>query len=54
MRALAWLNKLRRDTGGNVLIITAAVMPLIIGGAGMAIDSVQLSVWKRQLQRAAD
>jgi hypothetical protein len=54
MRALAWLNKLRRDEGGNVLAITAASMPLILGGAAMAIDTVQLSVWKRQLQRAAD
>ncbi len=54
MRALAWLSKLRRDRRGNVLAITAASMPLIIGGAAMAIDSVQLSVWKRQLQRAAD
>ena len=54
MRALAWLNKLRRDKSGNVLAITAASMPLIVGGAAMAIDTVQLSVWKRQLQRAAD
>lgn len=54
MRALAWLNKLRRDRRGNVLAITAASLPLIIGGAAMAIDSIQLSVWKRQLQRAAD
>ncbi|MDQ4086690.1 MAG: pilus assembly protein TadG-related protein [Pseudomonadota bacterium] len=54
MRALAWLNKLRRDKSGNVLAITAASMPLIVGGAAMAVDTIQLSVWKRQLQRAAD
>lgn len=54
MRALAWLNKLRRNESGNVLAITAASMPLILGGAAMAIDTIQLSVWKRQLQRAAD
>ncbi|HWT12407.1 MAG TPA: pilus assembly protein TadG-related protein [Allosphingosinicella sp.] len=54
MRALAWLRKLLRDTGGNVLAITAASMPLVVGGAAMAIDTIQLSVWKRQLQRAAD
>lgn len=54
MRALAWLRKLRRNSKGNVLIMTAVSMPMIIGGAGMAIDSIQLTVWKRQLQRAAD
>ncbi|HEX8640394.1 MAG TPA: pilus assembly protein TadG-related protein [Allosphingosinicella sp.] len=54
MRALAWLNKLRRNESGNVLAITAAALPLMLGGAAMAIDTIQLEVWKRQLQRAAD
>ena len=54
MRPLSWINRLLRDRRGNVLAITAASMPLILGGAAMAIDTIQLSVWKRQLQRAAD
>lgn len=54
MRALGWLKRLKTDKRGNVLAITAASLPLIVAGAGMAIDSVQLSVWKRQMQRAAD
>ena len=53
-RVLSWIDRLRRDRRGNVLAITAASMPLVLGGAAMAIDTIQLSVWKRQLQRAAD
>jgi hypothetical protein len=29
-------------------------MPLIIGSAAMGIDTIQMAVWKRQLQRSAD
>jgi Flp pilus assembly protein TadG len=43
-----------RDEKGNALLIGAASMPLLIGSAGLAVDTVQLSLWKRQLQRAAD
>ncbi|HWH18485.1 MAG TPA: pilus assembly protein TadG-related protein [Allosphingosinicella sp.] len=42
------------DKKGNVLIVTAAVMPLLVGSAGLAIDTIQLSLLKRHLQRAAD
>lgn len=39
---------------GNVLMLTAAAMPLLVGSAGLAIDTIQLSLLKRHLQRAAD
>lgn len=39
---------------GNVLVMAAAAMPLIVGSAGLAIDTIQLSLMKRHLQRAAD
>lgn len=42
------------DKRGNVLIMTAAAMPLLIGSAGLAVDTIQLSLLKRHLQRAAD
>ena len=29
-------------------------MPLVIGSAGLATDTVEWALWKRQLQRAAD
>ena len=48
MRSL-WYNK-----RGNALLIAAGALPLLIGSAGIAVDTVQWAVWKRQLQRAAD
>lgn len=54
MRAFRWLERLRKSEGGNVLVVGAASMPLLIGSAALAIDTIQLSLWKRQLQRAAD
>ena len=45
---------LRRDSRGNVIAIAGASLPLIIGAAGLATDTIQWAVWKRQLQRAAD
>jgi len=51
---LRLLKKLRRNERGNVLIILAAAMPLLVGSAGLAVDTIQWALWKRQLQRAAD
>lgn len=51
---LRLLKKLRRDKRGNVLILTAAAFPLLCGSAGLAVDTIQWTLWKRQLQRAAD
>lgn len=39
---------------GNVLVMAAAAMPLVVGSAGLAVDTIQLSLMKRHLQRAAD
>lgn len=50
----AFLKTLWRDRRGNVLIIAAAALPMIIGCAGLATDTIQWTLWKRQLQRAAD
>ena len=36
-----FFKKLRRDKRGNVLIITAAAMPLLVGAAGLATDTIQ-------------
>lgn len=54
MRAMSWLRGLISNERGNVFIVAAAVMPLLLGSAAFAVDTIQLSVWKRQLQRAAD
>lgn len=54
MRALSWLRRILRSERGNVIVIGAAAMPLMIGAGAVALDTIQLSLWKRQLQRAAD
>lgn len=46
--------KLWSDTSGNALIMACAAMPLIVGSAGLATDTIQWALWKRQLQRTAD
>jgi Flp pilus assembly protein TadG len=48
------LRRLFQNERGNVLVIGAATMPLLIGAAAFAIDTIQIAVWKRQIQRAAD
>jgi Flp pilus assembly protein TadG len=48
------LNRIWRDRRGNALIIATAALPLLIGSAGLAVDTIQWALWKRQLQRAAD
>jgi Flp pilus assembly protein TadG len=50
----SFLKKLWRDRRGNALIIAGAALPLIVGSAGLASDTIQWALWKRQLQRAAD
>src|SRR5688572_14590555 len=54
MRALKWLRNLRRNERGNAMIVCAATLPLVIGSAAIGVDTVQVSLAKRQLQRAAD
>jgi Flp pilus assembly protein TadG len=50
-RALA---ELRRSTSGNAAILVAAGMPALIGGAGLAVDTAQWYMWKREMQYAVD
>ena len=51
---IKFFRKLWRDRRGNALVIAGAALPLIIGSAGLASDTIQWVLWKRQLQRAAD
>lgn len=46
--------KLWNDKRGNSLIIAAAALPMVLGASGLAVDTIQWALWKRQLQRAAD
>ena len=51
---IALFRKLWKNRRGNAIVIAAASLPLIVGGAGLASDTIQWTLWKRQLQRAAD
>lgn len=51
---MSFFKRLMRNQSGNTLILTAAAMPMLIGSAGLATDTVQWALWKRQLQKAAD
>ena len=51
---IGFFKKLWRDKRGNALVIAAAALPLVLGSAGLASDTIQWALWKRQLQRAAD
>ena len=51
---IGFIRKLIEDRRGNALVIAGACLPLIVGAAGLATDTIQWTLWKRQLQRAAD
>ena len=49
-----FLKRLWRDRRGNAILIAGAALPMLVGAAGLATDSIQWVLWKRELQRAAD
>ncbi len=51
---MSGLKKLLRERAGNVLVLAGLSMPLIIGFAGLATDTIQWTLAKRELQRSAD
>ena len=55
MRAISrFFRRMQRSTSGNALVIVAAGMPALIGGAGFAVDMSQWYMWKSELQYAVD
>jgi hypothetical protein len=53
-RAIARFRRLSGDERGNVLVLMAFALPLVIGCAGLAVDTIQWAYARRQLQGAAD
>ncbi len=51
---ISFFKRLREDKRGNVLAVVGAALPLLVGAAGLATDTIEWVLWKRQLQRAAD
>lgn len=55
--ARALVRNVRRlvlHTGGNATLLVAMGLPAFIGGAGLAVDTAQWYLWKRELQLAVD
>lgn len=46
--------RLRASERGSAVTLTAISVPLLMGAGGLAMDTVQWVLWKRQLQRSAD
>jgi Flp pilus assembly protein TadG len=45
---------LKASTSGNATLLVALGMPVLIGGSGLAVDTAQYYMWKRDLQFAVD
>lgn len=52
--AILTFRHLLRDDRGNALALTAFAFPLLIGSAGLAVDTIQWTYSKRDLQGAVD
>ena len=48
------LKQFKSDSSGNALMLVAMGMPVLMGGAGYAVDTAQWYLIKRELQYAAD
>jgi Flp pilus assembly protein TadG len=47
-------SELKSSTSGNATLMVALGMPVLIGASGLAVDSAQWYMWKREIQYAAD
>lgn len=48
------LKNLQGSTSGNATLLVALGLPALIGGSGLAVDTAQWYMWKRELQYAVD
>jgi len=48
------LRELRQNTSGNAMMLLAIGLPTFVGGGGLAVDTAQWYMWKRELQFAVD
>jgi Flp pilus assembly protein TadG len=53
-RLKAFGSELRNDTSGNTMMLVALGMPMLVGGTGLAVDTAQWYLWRRELQYAVD
>ena len=43
-----------RNKSGNAMLMVALATPALIGGGGLAVDTAQWYMWKRELQHSVD
>ena len=48
------LRELKGATSGNATLMVALGIPALVGGSGLAVDTAQWYMWKRELQYAVD
>ena len=48
------LGQLKANTSGNATLLVALGLPALVGGSGLAVDTAQWYMWKRELQFAVD
>jgi Flp pilus assembly protein TadG len=48
------IGRLKQSTSGNATLLVALGMPVLIGSSGLAVDTAQWYMWKRELQFAVD
>jgi Flp pilus assembly protein TadG len=48
------IQRLKHSTSGNATLLVALGMPVLIGSSGLAVDTAQWYMWKRELQFAVD
>ena len=48
------ISEIKASTSGNATLLVALGMPVLIGGSGLAVDTAQWYMWKREIQYAAD
>lgn len=51
---LALLKRLKHDSHGNALMFVGLCFPVLLGGTGLATDTIQWTLTQRQMQRVAD
>src|SRR5258706_8510246 len=48
------IGSLCANKSGNAALLVAIALPVLIGGSGLAVDTAQWYMWKRELQFAVD
>ncbi len=54
LKSLTTFRSILRDKSASAVVVTSFSLLATVGGAGLATDTIQWTLWKRQLQRMSD